>query len=620
MKKTIQSLFAMAVAAFALTACSDVPMPEGYNPNQGDQVIDFNPTGSGTKTDPYTTADAISYAKSLNMKESTDAVYIKGKVSKVETTFGASGTYGNAVFYISDDGNADNKSEQFYVYRALYLGNKKFQSGDTDIKVGDDVIVYGKVVNYKGNTPETVSGTAYLYSLNGKAVDTGDEGEVVPGDPKGSGTENDPYNVAAAVKKCQEIGTEVPSEKYYVKGIVDADATPDASFGNATFYLVDEEGASEKFYCFQVLGSDGQKMPATYTIKKGSEVIVYGPIYNYKGNTPETASKGAAYIVTVNGNKTEVIGGNVEPTPTGDEGTPITAGRYFFVYKSAGSVQVGKPVDADKSFGYMYLTDAKVTDSKLDNDEANLFTFTSVDGGFTIQDASGRYYYMDGEHKSFQVSATMPSSNHIWTATTTNDGTATVKNVGTGLTIQYLSKYKEFTPTDNGDGLPLLLQPGATVEVSGGDNTGGDNTGGGEVSGNSVSVTMSSLGLANGTDMGTVTLSDGTTLTFEAGGNKNGPKYYNTGTAARMYPSNTMTINAGSKKIAAIEIACNEYNGTIYNASGDITVDGTKMTADGATLKFAGPNASVATVTNTSTTTGAPSQLYIVTLKISYAN
>jgi hypothetical protein len=54
------------------------------------------------------------------------------------------------------------------VFRALYLGNKKFEAGKTDIKVGDDVIIFGKLMNYKGNTPETVSGKAYLYSLNGK--------------------------------------------------------------------------------------------------------------------------------------------------------------------------------------------------------------------------------------------------------------------------------------------------------------------------------------------------------------------------------------------------------------------------------------------------------------------
>jgi hypothetical protein len=32
----------------------------------------------------------------------------------------------------------------------------------------DEVIICGKLVNYKGNTPETVANQSYIYSLNGK--------------------------------------------------------------------------------------------------------------------------------------------------------------------------------------------------------------------------------------------------------------------------------------------------------------------------------------------------------------------------------------------------------------------------------------------------------------------
>ena len=37
----------------------------------------------------------------------------------------------------------------------------------TIIKEGDEVIVYGKVVNYKGNTPQFAQGS-YITSLNGQ--------------------------------------------------------------------------------------------------------------------------------------------------------------------------------------------------------------------------------------------------------------------------------------------------------------------------------------------------------------------------------------------------------------------------------------------------------------------
>jgi len=94
-------------------------------------------------------------------------VYVAGKICKIGNngTYTEGGTYGNATFFLSADGTGDGDLQ---VFRALYLGNKKFEAGQTDIKVGDEVVICGKLMNYKGNTPETVSGKAYLYSLNGK--------------------------------------------------------------------------------------------------------------------------------------------------------------------------------------------------------------------------------------------------------------------------------------------------------------------------------------------------------------------------------------------------------------------------------------------------------------------
>ena len=126
----------------------------------------------GTLTNPYTPAEAAAAVAGLSWTsnteyESTDDVYVKGKICRIASggTYTEGGTYGNASFFLSADGTGDG---EFQVYRALYLGNKKFEAGQTDIKVGDEVIIFGKLMNYRGNTPETVSGKAYLYSLNGK--------------------------------------------------------------------------------------------------------------------------------------------------------------------------------------------------------------------------------------------------------------------------------------------------------------------------------------------------------------------------------------------------------------------------------------------------------------------
>ena len=130
--------------------------------------------GSGTLDDPYNPAGAAAAVKNLtwtsnDVYDTTGDVYVKGKISRIadKGTFTEGGTYGNASFYISEDGK---ESGEFYCYRILYLGNKKFEAGKTDIKVGDEVVIYGKLMNYKGNTPETVSGAAYLYSLNGSTT------------------------------------------------------------------------------------------------------------------------------------------------------------------------------------------------------------------------------------------------------------------------------------------------------------------------------------------------------------------------------------------------------------------------------------------------------------------
>lgn len=91
-------------------------------------------------------------------------VYVKGIISTLDAKNVYGTQFGNATFYISEDGTAKN---EFYVFRALYLGNEKYDDeSKTNIKLGDEVIICGKLMNNNG-TAETAAGKAYLYSLNG---------------------------------------------------------------------------------------------------------------------------------------------------------------------------------------------------------------------------------------------------------------------------------------------------------------------------------------------------------------------------------------------------------------------------------------------------------------------
>lgn len=105
---------------------------------------------------------AYTVAKALELiaaGEGLDAkVYVKGQITSIKEV---SASFGNATYDISDDATAANK---LTVYRGYFYDNKHFTSND-QIKDGDVVVVYGKLVNYKNNTPQVTNSS--IYSLNG---------------------------------------------------------------------------------------------------------------------------------------------------------------------------------------------------------------------------------------------------------------------------------------------------------------------------------------------------------------------------------------------------------------------------------------------------------------------
>ena len=290
--------------------------------------------GKGTLEDPYNPAGATAAVANLTWTsnddyQATGEVYVKGKISRIadKGTFTEGGSYGNASFYISEDGTQNG---EFYCFRILYLGNKKFESGKTDIKVGDEVIVCGQLMNYRGNTPETVAGKAYLYSLNGKS--DGGGGGTPTGEAKGSGTQADPYNPAGATAAVANL-TWTSNDDYqttgevYVKGKISRIAdkgtfTEGGSYGNASFYISEDGTQNGEFYCFRILYLGNKKYESGQTdIKVGDEVIIYGKLMNYRGNTPETVAN-QTYLYSLNG-KTEG-GGEEKPQSAGSYESPLT--------------------------------------------------------------------------------------------------------------------------------------------------------------------------------------------------------------------------------------------------------------------------------------------------------
>ena len=400
-----------------------------------------------------TVAQALAVINGLADNGTASPAYVKGKISKVQSY---NEQYKSITYYISDDGTDANALQ---IYSGKGIDGADFAAA-TDLEKGWTVVVTGELKKYVNKntgavTPE-INQSSKIVSID--KTTGGGGGEVTPDQPKGNGTEGNPFNVAAAVAKCVETGETPTTESYYIKGIADEDYTI-GSYKNLEVNIVDKEGCAQKFKVFRVKDKDGKDLKNGWKIAKGSTIIVYGPVVNYKSNTPETAT--GAYLVSVNGQAPEL---------------------------------------------------------------------------------------------------------------------------------------------DDGSG------------------SGGGEGGGGDTSGNEVTIAASSFGLENGVEVGTQTLTNGTKLIFDAGGNTNAPKYYTAGNGTiRMYPKNSMAIDAGSKKIASIEIICNEYNGTLYNASGNVTTTSGTMAIDGASIKITGINTATVTVADAAEGSGAATQIRIETIKITYA-
>ena len=100
-------------------------------------------------------------------------------------------------------------------------------------------------MNFKGNSPQMGQGN-YIYSYNGQTGGGNPGGE--PGEPAGDGTVDNPYNVA---KTLQLITSgNISEDKVYVKGIISSIKEVSTSYGNASYYIKDENG-SQEFYIFR---------------------------------------------------------------------------------------------------------------------------------------------------------------------------------------------------------------------------------------------------------------------------------------------------------------------------------------------------------------------------------
>ncbi len=426
------------MTAFTFTSCEDVPAPYDIpNGGNGGETTTEVAEGNGTVDSPYNPLAVVQYIKSLEAGvNSSDYVYIKGIVSSTKEI---SAQFGNASFYISADGTTTGT--QFYVYRVKGLGNKNIAS-DNEVKVGDEVIICAKVVNYGGNTPETVQGEGYIYALNGKT-----EGGTTPstGQATGDGSKENPFNSVAANQMASKLASgEKTDKQYYIKGkVVSVKEAFSAQFGNASFYISDDGKEDNKFYVFRTLYLNNEKWTEGKTnVAVGDEVVVCGSLINYMGNTPETV-QGETYLVSLksNGGGTETP--DTPDTPEVADGLTLDTTNGIVTMKNAG-VEEGNSIEV--SVADMNLTDDGETGTEVTTITLSDGTKIEFDGGGetnkakyfkkyqTIRVYKNNGFTVTGKSKIAKIVFTCDGAQNVGnkTATLTFSGnTATYKNVYT---------------------------------------------------------------------------------------------------------------------------------------------------------------------------------------------
>lgn len=257
------------------------------------------PKGTGTLEDPFNAAAANAKCAEIGSTASSEEYYVKGKIVSISKPEDIK-QYGNATFYISDNGNS--AEEQFYVFRVKYFGGEKFTSAD-QIKVGDDVVVKGKLINYMDNTPELNQG-GQMISINGKS-----EGGETPGGGDEPGDEVSKPTSATKVTIKEFLSKPVNTTDWYeLTGTITNIAG--AQYGN--LYIKDE---TDQVYIYGLTSSwaDGKNDQSFSKIglATGDVVTLWTLRAEYSGSAQGGGSIPALYISHTKGEEVTYPEGSV---------------------------------------------------------------------------------------------------------------------------------------------------------------------------------------------------------------------------------------------------------------------------------------------------------------------
>ena len=334
-----------------------------------------------TEQEEETTVDTLTVAEALaliNASENTsDSVYVKGIVSQIDSVYYT--YYGNANYYISDDGTTDS---QFYIYRGLGLNGASFTSAD-DLWVGDTLILYGVLTTYN-STPEMAAKNYIVYQ--GKVDRTTEEEEE---------TTVDTLTVAEALESI--TNSTYTSDKVYIKGIVNYIKELSTSYGNATYSIVDATGDTDTLLIYRGYSLDGAKFTSEDELQVGDTVIIYGVLTLYSSTPEVTTGSSIVYLGRPESTDDEEEDGEGDTDDSGEyvytlvtDASTLAEGDVVTIVNETYSVVIGE--NNSTYFGY---SSATIVDNTIAASEVvTPITLEAVDGGYwKLQLSDGSYLY-----------------------------------------------------------------------------------------------------------------------------------------------------------------------------------------------------------------------------------
>ena len=358
-------------------------------------VID--PNVPGTENNPYTVAQARA---AIDAGTGVTGVYAMGKVSAIVTVYNSQ--YENITFDISSDGT--DSSDYLRVYRCVGTAS----TDASDVKVGDEVVIYGNLTLYNASIYEFAQG-CQLVSLTHPVVTT----PSITVDPATVNEDADEHDGTLALDYVNLTITDMTDfeiQYYNAEG----EETSDPDWIEVTVAEQDPEVGEGYVVSYYMIENDGEARTAYFKIYVMDDEtnLVYSNLV-----TVTQAENVAPFVPATYTLATTITSGKHYIIANGDEENP----------KAMGSQNSNNRAAADVEFnsGVATVNSADVYEFVIQGPDAN--------GNYTIYDEtnSGYLYAASNSSNHLKNEAALDKNNNgKWSIEFDGEGVATIKAHG----------------------------------------------------------------------------------------------------------------------------------------------------------------------------------------------